>query len=686
MVHDGDNPWAFMDPWWALLRHLSFHALPVKHAPHVDRRCDGLYVLLTKLWPDEPPDEDKVVAIREAMELVSLVPYVDEEEWLHKVVARENYWGVFSADRGAFLPPRFIIGFNDGVFDDSVVKQAEKSVQRIVTNLFGSLSLDQRSSAYRDTRLRLLSMIRDPVCRHECEALAVGVVVRAGFANCCLLTTLQRGLDVACRQRDDGGVHQGTHFVIKAVDFDLSYTTESEADALVTSISSRVVPLQRLELAFCERNVTSLVLGALWDATKTRNVHSGVDFVLGFAFCDEEAFISQFSAVAGSSLIESLDVNSSEEELGSESDVPRVQGLQWMAFAVLSRFSRSAVRNLVLQDVFSVQDVTIINEIISSDNPLKLLLGSTEPACRVVVLNDDVVLKNVGGSSSVNVNAGTTVWAVHDQPPSSVIDVLIPGYGVHSVERAKVTPESPTANPSHVSYLDVRITLGEDKFDGLFKLLTVVGERLERLSITQEEAEEETEEDSVSISITVILEACPHLQFLKAKGCTIAGFSQLSELYENHSCQVSVLELSKLQLETYDQVIAFFETLGRDTSRMAQLLRELRLELSEEMISPAMVLALKTMLTSNHTLEVLIIGVPEGQEDVFEDVIEALPPVYVPAVRKPFPLRSKLALVSVVRASTTRSLARLDSEILSRVFAFAALPQKRFVHVTTAEG
>ncbi|TMW67586.1 hypothetical protein Poli38472_011206 [Pythium oligandrum] len=194
------------------------------------------------------------------------------------------------------------------------------------------------------------------------------------------------------------------------------------------------------------------------------------------------------------------------------------------------------------------------------------------------------------------------------------------------------------------------------------------------------------------IEICEVLRVCPAAEFIELFGLHVTDFAKLSEFMETHECQLSVLEFGKRRLDD-DQATIFFDALKDPGSRMTQQIRELCVEFEKEVVSADTLVAIQEMLEINRTLEVFVLAVPIRCKDVAEKTLSLVPPVYLPRVRAPLPLRSKLAFISMTYASTkaTSQLACLDSEVISIIFGFAVKhhnselsltsPQERFVDV-----
>ncbi|TMW67589.1 hypothetical protein Poli38472_011209 [Pythium oligandrum] len=298
-------------------------------------------------------------------------------------------------------------------------------------------------------------------------------------------------------------------------------------------------------------------------------------------------------------------------------------------------------------------------------------------------LSEDVVLTTAGTDGAVSVRAGSTVRVVHDRSDSAVVDVLLPGHGVYPVDRRKFRSESPHASLSYVSSLVLRIDADTEDFNGILSLLKLVGKHLKQCKIIHDETSDVV---LYPIKLCEVLRECPNAEAVELIGLHVTDISQLSGFVETHDCRFSVLEFDKFRLDSDDDLENFFEALSNDSTRMSQQLLQLCVEISDAVVSSTTLAAMQKMLLANRTLEVFMLGVSQNHMDMFKQGLYQLPPVYLPTPYKSFPLRAKLAFISVVHAEANESCAisRLDSGVISTVFEFAAPSPKRFIQVYAA--
>ncbi|TMW67591.1 hypothetical protein Poli38472_011211 [Pythium oligandrum] len=264
-----------------------------------------------------------------------------------------------------------------------------------------------------------------------------------------------------------------------------------------------------------------------------------------------------------------------------------------------------------------------------------------------------------------------------------MVDVLVPRYGVQSIHRSKIREEGSSRLSAGISCLVLRFDADDEDVStsALIPLLKVVGKNLKQLTIL---LDVESEVDSCRIELCDILRACPRLEVLKIQGLHVTDISQLSGYMDNNDCALSVLEFNKIERDSDDKIEDFLKAFEDSSKRVSQQLRELLIEPRNSAISSTLQHRVQKMLEANRTLGLFVLGVSPKHHSAYERALtQALPTVYLPVVHKSFPLRSKLGFISVVHApcNGSHALSRLDSRALSSIFRFAALPQKRAVHV-----
>ncbi|TMW67587.1 hypothetical protein Poli38472_011207 [Pythium oligandrum] len=660
-----------MKPWWDAVPHVADCLPGLQQSPHLEMRYNGLSV-----WIPPLASMKELMALREAMELVALMAYADENAWAQEVAERTGRLEPSAADRISFFPPKLVV-IIEAQHELATLNEPEQHdrVQQMVLSLFTPQPLSHRSTKYRKTRQMLLSCIRDLRRRREAEQLAIKIVVQGRFHNTSLYSTFQSKLEAVYGQQQRGNIPNTLcAFVLDAMSLDFSQFEPGIAAtiALRKQLSERQIPLRVMEINYGDKFVEDLIIGSL---DGLAHPIDGLDMWLASQSCRPQSFASMFSAFAASSSISKVDITTSYDD--REQDSLHRWWLQWLAFTFFSRFSRISAKSLIIRDNFTEEDVASMADIISADNPLSILSRSSEPTCRVMELTEDVMLY------ADTVRAGTTVWMVHDRSDDPLIDVLVPGYGVQTVGRSKIRPEATPALPSQLTSLGFRIDADTEDFNGLLNLLTLSGANLRHLKIIHDET---SEIEVWSIELCQVLRACPLVERVELVGLHVADIAQLGDFFETHDCHLSVLEFSKLRLDANDQVTDFFKTLKDNSSRMSQQLRELCVEIEDAVISSDTLSEIQEMLEVNRTLEVFMLGVPEERTEIIESALTEQPPIFLPVARMPLQLQSKLAFISAVHAPTQASggLAYLDSGVLSTIFCFAASPQERLVQVFTS--
>ncbi|KAF4136550.1 hypothetical protein GN958_ATG14225 [Phytophthora infestans] len=272
------------------------------------------------------------------------------------------------------------------------------------------------------------------------------------------------------------------------------------------------------------------------------------------------------------------------------------------------------------------------------------------------------------------------------------LDVLIPAYGQCRVRRESVLSvaterqELPAGEP--LSSLSLAL---KTEAEGLEGLLQQIGWSLRKLSLAFHR------EIDVNAMVPGILKSCPNLTTLALDESYI-DLDRFSTLYEGTGAadEEALPVLSTLQFQDYYGIgdgdgKLFMKRLGDSTTRLAKHLRELTIHAEEyaEPLDHPTLSELCIALEQNTTLEKLQVMVSRTiWSAIWKRRLrrfngQVLPP-------HPLPLPCKLAFLSVAHSEgydsydsvdLLHAVKRLDSGVLSLIFAFAATPVVRSVQI-----
>ncbi|KAF4032999.1 hypothetical protein GN244_ATG15106 [Phytophthora infestans] len=272
------------------------------------------------------------------------------------------------------------------------------------------------------------------------------------------------------------------------------------------------------------------------------------------------------------------------------------------------------------------------------------------------------------------------------------LDVLIPAYGQCRVRRESVLSvaterqELPAGEP--LSSLSLAL---KTEAEGLEGLLQQIGWSLRKLSLAFHR------EIDVNAMVPGILKSCPNLTTLALDESYI-DLDRFSTLYEGTGAadEEALPVLSTLQFQDYYGIgdgdgKLFMKLLGDSTTRLAKHLRELTIHAEEyaEPLDHPTLSELCIALEQNTTLEKLQVMVSRTiWSAIWKRRLrrfngQVLPP-------HPLPLPCKLAFLSVAHSEgydsydsvdLLHAVKRLDSGVLSLIFAFAATPVVRSVQI-----
>ncbi|TMW66612.1 hypothetical protein Poli38472_014588 [Pythium oligandrum] len=195
-------------------------------------------------------------------------------------------------------------------------------------------------------------------------------------------------------------------------------------------------------------------------------------------------------------------------------------------------------------NTLSLQDAAAIAEVVSAANPLQVLLNSSEEECKTSSLLEDVELH----VTSAKLRAGLNVWVVHNRPTESFMEVLVPGHGVHRMDRSKLsTPVKPVLTTSAENvFLMLSDEVGDmGGFPGLIPMHDAVGKHLVGLDIWIASSVHEL----TIVDIRNILRSCPRLKYLIINGAQVESLDGIVDAYEADECRIQQVRVSGRRLE-----------------------------------------------------------------------------------------------------------------------------------------
>ncbi|TMW67593.1 hypothetical protein Poli38472_011213 [Pythium oligandrum] len=686
MPEDSDDKdiWAFMTPWWDILRNVGARMTDTKSHERVCCEYSALDITVSAIKRTTLGDDTRLQYewIREAVELVSLLALVDEKVWVKGLFRLISWHPRFLVERESFTPPRFVFHLRDVVSSaDSNRQEWDRasciSVQTMIAHLFTPLHLDKRSTAYRETWTQLCKHAEWLKQQPSGEHLKIPVVVESCWSA---LGVLQTDLEaIYCRQQKEPSDY--CPLVLRG----LSLLPDDRVDAaldrqlLASSLLGRKIPLR--DIVVTDETATKSIAYTFLSDHPT---DADDDPVFERSLTIYEAMhlltdpLLTFSSIAANTTLKKFSICDYDHEVSMLAE--------WLAFAVFSPFSRSSIRRFSYEtDSMTVEKATKFISIIYAVNPSQMLVGSSEAECKVAELLKAMCLEDPETGDNRWFCEGTIVWVIDDDPDESTIDVLIPGYGLAVVERAQLSVPRIPSPKTPITHLSITVsdTRGDEdrtNFDGIVPLMEAVGRSLTHLEIdvsNTSRALKPTEMDG-------ILRACPNLERLSLMYFDTSALPCLLDAYESGACRITSLILGDGE-ERYGDIDLFFEALGDPNQRISQQLQELLYE-SDKISSSWMAKEFRETLRTNRGIRTLLLGAQRLKFEKAKRILEVL--LAVCMRESMFPLRSKIAFLSVIYhsqfptcGSRSNSLAGLDTSILSQIFEYAAPMIERIVRV-----
>ncbi|TMW67599.1 hypothetical protein Poli38472_011219 [Pythium oligandrum] len=620
--------------------------------------------------------------IREAMELVSVLACVDPEAWAQTALVYTPYSNAWYSDRTlvSLATPRFQLSFEGSI---SILidggSYTYMDYRPLLKEVFEPLRLGRRSAAYQSTLKQLLALVEDEETLQRCQELQIPIKFSGLFFDPPTCSSFQTALELYA-PRSSNSLALGCPMTLEDVALELVNPRGIllQAAELAQSIAASTLPLRSLRLRV-NRATSSLVhAGALLHPSVT---HVDIDCHLA----NDPDVIRTFTTLAVTKTVESVHITPSYFRTRIRNAV-----LRWMAFAFFNRCAVSPVHTLELNaNELTLGEVAAMKQVIKAKNPLQVLLQSNAPSCQAAALVKDLEIDVLDLDAPVLLKKGTTIWVLRNHQRQHMVDALVPGCGIQRLDRKLITTSTAVGDRTRITRLDIVFRQSAPlNLDGFFAFLDIIGAQLTSLlvSIQGNECCMSTEE------VVQILRKCRHLEHLGLSNFRLESLDMFVDAYESQDCHIRVLQLRKCTITTPTGFDHFMNTLVDSPSRMARRLRQLEIDFSgtAAFLSPPATVA--DMLRKNYYLEEVFITLPRDRSHFFDAMLKELPEIRLHVPEKSFPMRSKLAFLSVSHASTTPrateircSMERMDRAILAEIFVFAAPPATRTVCVDVSQ-
>ncbi|TMW67588.1 hypothetical protein Poli38472_011208 [Pythium oligandrum] len=682
-----DEVATLMSPWWKALRYATPDISSKTTSDHVYSAYEAIELSIDLGISMDGRTLD--VVAREAIELVALLAFVDYDAYLQGLMSCISCAATMFCPEREQFSPRFNIKFDvaedDDLDDQENQQMVTKELQHAVQRMFEPLLLKQRSPAYRETREQLLGRAGCPDLRRKYESLKTPVVMMSDTWNSGVLDDfLSMAEAVYARQRQPQDSNAVTsQLVLEAVDITVDYPQESRARAakLGAHLAQRAIPLRRLAVNETE-GAASIICGGMTVASPTHYDMLCSDITIEDSFDSDEETTAVFSSIAANQVLKSMMmcwiVNWNEPD----SATIHRSVLKWAAFVAFSPYAMNSLDYFDFEcNALSLQDAAAIAEVVSAANPLQVLLNSSEEECKTSSLLEDVELPVDSHGTSAKLRAGLNVWVVHNRSTEPFMMVLVPGHGVHRMDRSKLsTPVKPVlTTPAENVFLMLSDEVGDmGGFPGLIPMLDAVGKQLAGLDIWIGSSVHEL----TMMDIRNILRSCPRLKYLMINGAQVESLDGIVDAYEADDCRIQQLLLSTITMTNGNGTERFLDALEHEDSAVSRHLLEFRVDdlswLARDIENAT---RLAKVLNRNRTLQVVIACTSAGQDDARVKALEQQIDKDVFVRCDLLPLRSKLAFLSAMSSSVYPAAEHVDSEVARMIFDFASPGIKRVVHV-----
>uniref|UniRef100_K3WVG9 Uncharacterized protein n=1 Tax=Globisporangium ultimum (strain ATCC 200006 / CBS 805.95 / DAOM BR144) TaxID=431595 RepID=K3WVG9_GLOUD len=311
-------------------------------------------------------------------------------------------------------------------------------------------------------------------------------------------------------------------------------------------------------------------------------------------------------------------------------------------------------------------------------------------------------------ADSLVIREDTQFKVLRNDESSEWVDILIPCYGYGRVRRNavhkfefnddKLGRSSSSLSEGYSGAITALCLEFERSVNGnvILPLLQYLGPKLTSLELPPTVG-------MTSSSVRAVLEACPYLQTFQMHDQLSIAEHELMVAYVSRQCKVADLCITGLVPSV--TTLAFLRVLQDPTSAAAQTLQRLQLfPESSEAFDASLLNEMLEVLRVNRVLENLQLYISPALFRDFKPRFAQFHNQSLPVVKAPFPLQSRLALLSVVNASlksardnvsgdgpSSRKRARvsvkgigirgLGQDVLSLIFWFAAQRSLRQVVV-----
>ncbi|TMW67574.1 hypothetical protein Poli38472_011194 [Pythium oligandrum] len=674
-----DKRWECMASWWAVFcgHEGEMATLASSHHVYSEYAWIELTLYVTNDANHRAITREEYEDVLEAMELVSLLACVDEDAWIQGLLKYTSGSSLVLADRGSYQPPRFairLVGYRpEDVEEDpdaapACIQDAATLIHDMIHHMFSPV---RHSAGFQEVKNELLSNVTDPSVREKCDQIKIPVVLEGMFWDNAVYTTFQLDLeDVYSRRHANLSPECPIWLEAMSISTEDPQASVEEAAQLGLLLSQRKLPLRDIDI-FDIKWTSSIVVNGLKNSMHVNEVSRRFD-LSGMYYSASER-VAVFSALAANTSIKTMRLWLLQDWSESEHETTRRATLQWVAFSIFSQYSQSAIDTFEFEDdSFTTQNAQAMREVLTAANPLQILLDSSESECKTANLLEDHII-----STSVVVPTGTKVWIIHNRPSEPRVDILLPGCGVYPVERSKLTQPEVVYRAKAVTFLKLFLDQGDNDFA---PFIQVIGSHIERLSV-----QVRASTGSISSShIQQVAGSCPKLKYLVLDGMDSEGLQAIVKAFDSALPCLDALHLEGFMTKEPEDLMQFISALGDTRHRMSLQLRELHLDLYGFDLSIDASLALRSALMSNNVLHTVFLK--PGRHNYFEinDHVQSLPDVLIPIPHKPLALRSKFAFLSIVHNLSASdviqdALGRVDSAIISLIFAFSAVPTKRIV-------
>jgi hypothetical protein len=292
--------------------------------------------------------------------------------------------------------------------------------------------------------------------------------------------------------------------------------------------------------------------------------------------------------------------------------------------------------------------------IVSENTPESITRDS--PGCRYMLTRGtSMILDKVHPMEPIT--ASTEKWELEtdvtgvqilgDDEGSLLVRVLVPGYGVCKVPQTEVLPDeneySRASGKGGVRSLRLAFNHSRrmDSAEGLPLFLETIGGSLTSLRLGMNDS---------AVEFYDALRSCPNLKSLVVSQCSF-GTAQFLDMYRNSSLEIVELDCS------FDDFPLLAAELCDSQTRLAQHLKRLGSKFLGSRWEGQQIDqldAIVSILQRNHTIEYVYLAVPNIAYRMAMSFVEGFDNQMLPVAREPFPLKCRLAFLSVFASTSER--------------------------------